>query len=96
MPESGLRIERDGRGVLRLTLDRPSKRNALTDPIVAHLIDELVAAGTDESVRAVLIDATGDDFCSGFDIVGRNDTSAGAPRPRSAASSAGCRRRATG
>jgi 2-(1,2-epoxy-1,2-dihydrophenyl)acetyl-CoA isomerase len=58
--------------VLRLTLDKPDKRNALDDDMVAALIDRIDAAGRDEAVRAVLIDAAGDHFCSGFDIVGRN------------------------
>ena len=39
----GLLVERHS-GVLRLTIDRPEKRNALTDDIVSGLIDELVAA----------------------------------------------------
>jgi len=68
-------------GVLRLHLDKPAKRNALDDAMVAVLIDEVDAAGRDESVRAVLITAEGDHFCSGFDIVGRNADDA-ASRPR--------------
>ena len=59
-------------GVLRLHLDKPKKRNALDDDMVATLIDEVDAAGRDESVRAVLLTAEGEHFCSGFDIVGRN------------------------
>jgi 2-(1,2-epoxy-1,2-dihydrophenyl)acetyl-CoA isomerase len=64
-------VSRDG-GVLRLHLDKPAKRNALDDDMVATLIDEVDAAGRDESVRAVLVTAEGDHFCSGFDIVARN------------------------
>jgi 2-(1,2-epoxy-1,2-dihydrophenyl)acetyl-CoA isomerase len=66
-----IRVTRD-EGVLRLHLDKPAKRNALDDAMVATLIDEVDGAGRDESVRAVLITAEGDHFCSGFDIVGRN------------------------
>jgi 2-(1,2-epoxy-1,2-dihydrophenyl)acetyl-CoA isomerase len=62
---------RDG-GVLRLHLDRPQKRNALDDEMVATLIAEVEKAGRDESVRTILLSAEGDDFCSGFDIVARN------------------------
>ena len=66
-------------GILRLHLDKPKKRNALDDGMVATLIDEVDAAGRDEAVRAVLLTAEGEHFCSGFDIVGRN---AGDERPR--------------
>ena len=75
----GLLVQRHA-GVLRLTIDRPEKRNALTDDIVSGLIDELVVAGNDESVRVIVLCASGDDFCSGFDIVARNEP--GGTRPR--------------
>lgn len=74
----GLRVEQVG-PVLQLEIDRPTKRNALTDPIVQAMIAALSAAGPDESVRVVLLSGTGDHFCAGFDIVGRNAADA---RPR--------------
>jgi 2-(1,2-epoxy-1,2-dihydrophenyl)acetyl-CoA isomerase len=74
----GLRIEQNG-PVLELEIDRPAKRNALTDPIVQAMITALSAAGPDESVRVVLLRGAGEHFCAGFDIVGRN---AGDARPR--------------
>ena len=58
--------------VLRLTLDKPDKRNALDDDMVDALIERIDAAGRDEAGGAVLLDAVGAHFCSGFDIVGRN------------------------
>jgi 2-(1,2-epoxy-1,2-dihydrophenyl)acetyl-CoA isomerase len=64
-------------GVLRLHLDKPAKRNALDDDMVGVLIAELERAGRDEAVRAVLLTAEGDHFCSGFDIVGRNAANPG-------------------
>jgi 2-(1,2-epoxy-1,2-dihydrophenyl)acetyl-CoA isomerase len=67
----GLRVELDG-AVLRLTLDRPEKHNALTSPMVAGLIDALDAAGRDEAVRAIVLSGAGDHFCAGADIVARN------------------------
>jgi 2-(1,2-epoxy-1,2-dihydrophenyl)acetyl-CoA isomerase len=60
-------------GVLTLTIDRPKGRNSLDDAMVETMITELEAAQNDESVRAILITSTGDDFCTGFDIVGRNE-----------------------
>jgi len=71
-------VSRD-EGVLRLHLDKPAKRNALDDEMVATLIDEVDAAGRDEAVRSILVTAEGDHFCSGFDIVARNAEEA---RPR--------------
>jgi 2-(1,2-epoxy-1,2-dihydrophenyl)acetyl-CoA isomerase len=79
MSPSGLDVEAQG-GVLRLVLDRPEKRNSLTDEIVDALIDAISEAGRDEAVRAILLSARGEHFCSGFDIVARNRD--GGPRPR--------------
>lgn len=58
--------------VLRLTLARPKRRNALDDVSMAALISNLEMASTDDEVRAVLLCGDGEDFCSGFDIVARN------------------------
>ncbi|WP_035855670.1 enoyl-CoA hydratase/isomerase family protein [Cryptosporangium arvum] len=66
--------------VLRITLDRPEKRNALDDTMVAGLIALVAAAGRDESVRAILLTGAGEHFCSGADIVARN--TGGDTRPR--------------
>jgi 2-(1,2-epoxy-1,2-dihydrophenyl)acetyl-CoA isomerase len=57
---------------LTLTIDRPSHRNALTDSSMAALIDNLEAAATHEELRVIVIRGAGADFCSGFDIIGRN------------------------
>ncbi len=76
---AGLVIEHDG-PLLRLTLDRPDRRNALDDTMTQGLIAAVDAAGRDESVRAVVLSGAGDHFSGGADIVARN---AGGPaRPR--------------
>ena len=75
----GLVISHDG-GVLHLTLDRPRKRNAIDDLVVAALLEQLEAANQDESVRVILLDGAADDFCAGFDIVGRNAAEDTRPR----------------
>jgi 2-(1,2-epoxy-1,2-dihydrophenyl)acetyl-CoA isomerase len=77
----GLRVRLDG-AVLRLTLDRPAKRNALDDVMVAGLIGAIDAAGRDERVRAIVLAGEGDHFCGGADIVARNAGGPDAPRPR--------------
>ncbi len=75
----GVVVELDG-PVLRLTLDRPAKRNAIDDTMVGGLIDALDVANRDERVRVVLLCATGEHFCSGADIVARNAPGGGRPR----------------
>jgi methylglutaconyl-CoA hydratase len=54
--------------VARITLNRPDKRNALDDEIVAEFADALRAAGRDTGVRVVLLTGAGKDFCSGADL----------------------------
>jgi 2-(1,2-epoxy-1,2-dihydrophenyl)acetyl-CoA isomerase len=63
----GLVVSRDG-GVLRLRLDRPDRRNAITDDMVQALIGWVEIAGSDESVRVIHLSGTGDHFSSGFDL----------------------------
>jgi 2-(1,2-epoxy-1,2-dihydrophenyl)acetyl-CoA isomerase len=67
-------------GVLNLTLDRPDKRNAITDEILGGLIEAIEWAGQDEAVRVVVIRGAGEHFCAGFDLVGRNTVTGGRPR----------------
>ena len=75
----GVDVTLDG-AQLRLTLDRPGRRNALTDEMMVTLADALASAEQDERVRVVTIAARGDHFCSGADIVTRNEP--GGARPR--------------
>jgi 2-(1,2-epoxy-1,2-dihydrophenyl)acetyl-CoA isomerase len=70
-PIDGVGIGSDG-AVLRLTIDRPASRNSLDDGMVAGMIDLLAKAGQDDAVRVIVLRGAGDDFCSGFDIAGRN------------------------
>ncbi|MFN0278401.1 MAG: enoyl-CoA hydratase/isomerase family protein [Pyrinomonadaceae bacterium] len=51
-----------------LTLNRPEKRNALNDELIAALKDALREADADESLRAIVIRGAGKDFCSGADL----------------------------
>lgn len=68
---------------LTLTIDRPAHRNALDDASMAAFVDNLEAAATDDELRVVLIRGAGNDFCSGFDIVGRNAVRDRKPRTAS-------------
>jgi len=69
-PPPGLVVEQDG-AVLRLQLDRPERRNAITDEMVYTLIDTIEAAGSDEGVRVIALSGTGGHFSSGFDLAQR-------------------------
>src|ERR1041384_278430 len=54
--------------VARVTLNRPEKRNALNDAVIAGLNDGLKKASKDRRVRVVVISGAGKDFCSGADL----------------------------
>lgn len=51
-----------------LTLNRPEKRNALNDELIAALKTALREADADDAVRAIVIRGAGKDFCSGADL----------------------------
>jgi methylglutaconyl-CoA hydratase len=54
--------------VARITLNRPEKRNALNDAVIAGLKENLKKAAADKNVRVVVIAGAGKDFCSGADL----------------------------
>ena len=55
-------------GVLRLTLDRPAKKNALTRAMYAGLADALEQAAADRAVRVVLVQGKDGVFTAGNDL----------------------------
>jgi 2-(1,2-epoxy-1,2-dihydrophenyl)acetyl-CoA isomerase len=75
----GLCVHWDG-PVLRLLLDRPEKRNAVTGPMLEALRAAVEEAEARDEVRAVLISARGEHFCSGWDLVAANEGGGGRPR----------------
>lgn len=64
-------------GILRVTLNRPKKRNALNREMVALLRVRLAAAADDTDVRVVALQGSGRDFCAGADLQEVADTQAG-------------------
>ena len=60
--------DRDARGVVTLTLNRPASFNALSEGMLGALQDALDAVARDESARAVVIAAAGKAFCAGHDL----------------------------
>jgi enoyl-CoA hydratase/carnithine racemase len=68
-------VERSG-GVVRLTLNRPESRNALSRDLLARLEESLARVMEDVEARVVVIAANGPVFCSGHDLkemIGRSE-----------------------
>jgi 2-(1,2-epoxy-1,2-dihydrophenyl)acetyl-CoA isomerase len=78
-------------GVLYLTMNRPDKLNALSDQMIAGLLEELGRAAHDREVGAVVLTGAGRGFCAGGDIGRMRDRNeaGGAAAASSANSSAG-------
>jgi 2-(1,2-epoxy-1,2-dihydrophenyl)acetyl-CoA isomerase len=56
-------------GVVRITLNRPDVFHALSPALVAEITSAIRTAANDDSVRVVLLTATGEKaFCSGADL----------------------------
>ena len=55
-------------GVLTVTLNRPDKKNAITQAMYAALSEATERARTDDAVRVLLFRAEGDSFSAGNDI----------------------------
>ena len=62
-------LEVDVRNAVALiTLNRPEVHNAFDQTLIAELTDALLATGTDENVRAVVLLGAGESFCAGADL----------------------------
>ncbi|UYG03366.1 enoyl-CoA hydratase/isomerase family protein [Halomonas sp. LR3S48] len=57
-------------GIALLTLNRPDKRNAMSDAMRAELVAHLLSIRTDRAIRALVITGSGKGFCAGGDIAG--------------------------
>lgn len=57
-------------GVRRLTLNRPDKRNALSNALRGELFAALEAADKDPEVRVIILRGAGKCFSSGYDLAG--------------------------
>jgi 2-(1,2-epoxy-1,2-dihydrophenyl)acetyl-CoA isomerase len=54
--------------VLKITLNRPDKLNALTDAMLQELQQAFAAAANDRSIRSVILTGAGKGFCPGQDL----------------------------
>jgi enoyl-CoA hydratase/carnithine racemase len=61
-------LEENDRGVLRLILNRPDARNALSVALMSALLEALARAATDPQTRVVVIAGSGPAFCAGHDL----------------------------
>ncbi len=58
----------DDAGILRLVLNQPASRNALSEAMMAALAEALDAAREDPQVRVIVLAANGPAFCAGRDL----------------------------
>ncbi|UTW08886.1 enoyl-CoA hydratase/isomerase family protein [Pseudomonas benzenivorans] len=64
---SVIRSHVDSAGVLRICLERPDKRNALSRPMIAELLSTISAAAT-QDVRVIVLSGSGPCFSAGADF----------------------------
>ncbi len=67
-------------GVLRVVIDRPERRNALTVEMYHGLKKAAVLAERDPAIDVLLVTAAGDHFCVGGEMGGRHEGGAGLDR----------------
>jgi enoyl-CoA hydratase len=78
MAESLILIDEPAEGVRRITLNRPEKRNALSNALRAELITALHQGDDDATVHVTIIRGAGKCFSSGYELGGANE---GIPLP---------------
>jgi enoyl-CoA hydratase len=68
-----LRVDRDG-GLLRLTITRPARMNAIDLASMTEISDVLTESATDSSIRVVVLTGEGKAFCTGADLSAGSQT----------------------
>ena len=63
-----LQITPEPHGILRITLNDPARRNALSEAMLDYLSKALQIAADDNSVRVIILAAHGPAFCAGHDL----------------------------
>jgi len=66
--EPELLVDRRHDGIALLTLNRPARLNALSQPAVRRLCAELDALAHDDSARVLILTGAGRGFCAGWDL----------------------------
>jgi 2-(1,2-epoxy-1,2-dihydrophenyl)acetyl-CoA isomerase len=67
--------------IAHVTLNRPDRLNALSDPMVADLRRAALAIESNRDIRVVLMSGAGRAFCAGADLSGDNTLDDSAERP---------------
>ena len=62
-----IRVETE-KGLARVTLNRPDRRNAIDDRMMGELCESFEELGRDSSVRVIVLTGSGSTFCAGADI----------------------------
>ncbi len=57
-------------GIATLTLNRPDKRNAMSDAMRKQYIETLEGISSNKAIRALVVTGAGKGFCAGGDIAG--------------------------
>lgn len=68
MTDEHLLTERDDRGVVTLTLNRPEVRNAFSEAMMRGLVETFEGLADDDEVRAVVLTGSGSAFSAGADL----------------------------
>lgn len=75
MPDP-LILKSEQAGIVRLTLNRPQKRNALTRELLLELKEHLTGLASRSDVRLLELGAAGTAFCAGMDLTQMQETAA--------------------
>lgn len=57
-------------GIATITLNRPDKRNAMSDAMRSEFIEALEQVAADKAIKALVLTGAGKGFCAGGDIAG--------------------------
>ncbi len=69
-------------GIMRIQLNRPEKKNALTFAMYQRMADALIQADQDSGIRVVFLTGTENCFCAGNDLIDFKNISLGKERLR--------------
>jgi enoyl-CoA hydratase/carnithine racemase len=68
-----LRVDTPSPGVVRITIDRPERRNALSPEMIDDLIEVIDGFAAQSEARVLVVTGSGTIFCSGVDVSHRRD-----------------------
>ena len=79
---SEILVQRDiENGVAQISLDRPTRRNALTRAMIGQLTQAVRESSSDPQVRLITLTASGSVFCAGMDLAEMEQRASGKDGP---------------